>query len=102
MILDCSIQPDTCHTYCTEDTPLLSKVGSHSDLSVLSINESDRGIDASPLILNGPEKDDSISKKDYSDDSSNISGENEHLLEECIRSGMPKVCLYLSLYNNKL
>lgn len=70
------IQADTTCTYYTEDTPaILSHAGSNSDLSILSIpNES-------------------IRKKkdlDLSDDSSNLSGDNENILAECIQSAMPK------------
>ncbi|XP_066257958.1 adenomatous polyposis coli homolog isoform X2 [Euwallacea similis] len=58
--------------YCTEDTPAeLSRAGSHSNLSVLSIPKSKAG--------------------DFSsDESSNLSAENENILEECIQSAMPK------------
>lgn len=64
---------DTTKAYYTEDTPaLLSHAGSNSDLSLLSI----------PIDK---------SKKDYSsDESSNISGDNDNILAECIESGMPK------------
>ncbi|CAH0552603.1 unnamed protein product [Brassicogethes aeneus] len=65
---------DTVKTYFTEDTPaILSHAGSNSDLSCLSIPT------------------DVKSKKDYlSDDSSNLSGDNDNILAECIQSGMPK------------
>ncbi|XP_022919710.2 uro-adherence factor A-like isoform X1 [Onthophagus taurus] len=69
---------DTVKTYCTEDTPaILSHAGSQSDLSILS----------SPN-----EKKNNSNVKDYtSDDSgSNLSGDNENILAECIQSGMPK------------
>lgn len=65
---------DTIRTYCTEDTPaMLSHAGSNSDLSVLSINS--KPVDDKP---------------DFSDDSSNLSGDNDNILAECIQSGMPK------------
>lgn len=69
-------QGDTTCTYYTEDTPaILSHAGSNSDLSILSIpNE--------PI---GTRKD-----VDLSDDSSNLSGDNENILAECILSAMPK------------
>lgn len=64
---------DTTTMYCTEDTPGISHAGSISDLSVLSIAN------------------DSKSKKDYlSDDSSNLSADNENILAECIQLAMPK------------
>ncbi|XP_057666921.1 adenomatous polyposis coli homolog isoform X2 [Diorhabda carinulata] len=69
-------QVDTIRTYCTEDTPVrLSNAASNSDLSLLS-------------TCNDKE---SSRKGDYlSDDSSNLSGENDNILAECIQSGMPK------------
>lgn len=65
---------DTVRTYCTEDTPaILSHAGSNSDLSAISIPH------------------DASVKKDYlSDDSSNLSGDNDNILAECIQSAMPK------------
>ncbi|KAJ8951476.1 hypothetical protein NQ318_000170 [Aromia moschata] len=65
---------ETLRTYCTEDTPAgLSRTGSNSDLSFLSTPN------------------DKCAKKDYlSDDSSNLSGDNDNILAECIQSGMPK------------
>ncbi|XP_077289058.1 uncharacterized protein LOC143913256 [Arctopsyche grandis] len=93
-IQDNCLPSDTCHTYYTEDTPLLSKVGSQSDLSVLSINESDVSTNCSPVASNISKKNTTMSdKKDYSDDSSNLSDVSENLLAECIRSGMPKSAL---------
>lgn len=70
---------DTTRTYCTEDTPaMLSHAGSQSDLSILSISSKDKS---------GLERED---KPDFSDDSSNLSGDNDNILAECIQSGMPK------------
>ncbi|XP_050306295.1 adenomatous polyposis coli protein-like isoform X2 [Anthonomus grandis grandis] len=65
---------DAPKAYYTEDTPaVLSHAGSNSNLSTLS-------------ILN-----DSRSKQgDFSDDSSNLSVDNENILEQCIQSAMPK------------
>ncbi|XP_055598736.1 mucin-17-like [Uranotaenia lowii] len=61
---------DSLQQFCTEDTPAhLSKAPSNCDLSVLSFN-----------TRNGHE----------SDESSNVSDQNDKLLEECIRSGMPQ------------
>ncbi|XP_074030384.1 uncharacterized protein isoform X2 [Leptinotarsa decemlineata] len=70
-------QSDTLRAYCTEDTPVrLSRTGSISDLSVLSeLNESKVG----------------SRRGDYlSDDSSNLSGDNDNILAECIQSALPK------------
>ncbi|CAG9858226.1 unnamed protein product [Phyllotreta striolata] len=69
-------QGDTVRTYYTEDTPVrLSNAASNSDLSLLSAS-------------NGK---DGSRKGDYlSDDSSNLSGENDNILAECIQSAMPK------------
>lgn len=69
-----TVYSDTVKTYCTENTPaFLSRVGSNSDLSVLSTQSAEK------------------TKRDYlSDDSSNLSGDNENILAECIKSGMPK------------
>lgn len=69
------MQADTTCTYYTEDTPaILSHAGSNSDLSILSIPNDVK-----------PKKD-----LDLSDDSSNLSGDNENILAECIQSAMPK------------
>lgn len=69
-----ALNADCMRTYYTEDTPaVLSHAGSNSDLSVLSMQT------------------DNKSRKDYlSDDSSNLSGDNDNILAECIQSGMPK------------
>ncbi|XP_068911827.1 adenomatous polyposis coli protein-like isoform X7 [Tenebrio molitor] len=70
---------DCVRSYYTEDTPaLLSHAGSHSDLSVLSVNGE-----------NGTVKD------YFSDINSNFSDddeeEDEKLLDECVRFGMAKI-----------
>lgn len=72
-ILRSDINSDTTITYHTEDTPAaLSNAVSNSDLSILSIqNESE------------------IQKDYLSDESSNLSIENENILAECIQSAMP-------------
>ncbi|CAG9838038.1 unnamed protein product [Diabrotica balteata] len=69
-------QADTVRMYCTEDTPVrLSNAASNSDLSLLSVSNGKEG----------------SRRGDYlSDDSSNLSGENDNILAECIQSGMPK------------
>ncbi|XP_059490549.1 adenomatous polyposis coli protein-like isoform X3 [Neocloeon triangulifer] len=74
---------DAVQTFCTEDTPAISHAGSHSDLSVLSLRESAEGDSV------GDERPKNASTREESDDSS-FSGDNEHILAECIQSGMPK------------
>ncbi|XP_055527982.1 adenomatous polyposis coli protein-like isoform X2 [Wyeomyia smithii] len=62
---------DSLQRFCTEDTPArMSKATSNCDLSVLSMGTEENGHE--------------------SDESSNGSEQNDRLLEECIRSGMPK------------
>ncbi|KAL1492003.1 hypothetical protein ABEB36_012512 [Hypothenemus hampei] len=64
-------------TYCTEDTPAeLSRAGSNSNLSTLSIPNDNKS------KLGGADT--------SSDDSSNLSADNENILEECIQLAMPK------------
>ncbi|XP_015119192.1 myosin-G heavy chain-like [Diachasma alloeum] len=77
------ITSDTMHIYCTEDTPAdISPVGSQSNLSALSM----------PSILEDSEKPEELreSLNDLSDVSSNSSGDDEKILDECIQSGMSK------------
>ncbi|XP_053982611.1 adenomatous polyposis coli protein-like [Hylaeus volcanicus] len=82
--------PDTMHVYCTEDTPAdISPVGSQSNLSALSMPSVQEGVERI-------EKDKSSSeveshRNDLSDESSNLSGEDEKILDACIQSGIPKV-----------
>lgn len=66
---------DSTHNYCTEDTPaLLSHAGSNSNLSLLTTTSNLKK-----------------EEKNYlSDDSSNLSGDNDNILEECIQAAMPK------------
>lgn len=69
---------EVCKVYFTEDTPaILSKAGSNSNLSVLSI-------DSTPLRPS-----DTVDPHDTSD-SSNLSDAGD-LLEECIQKGIAKV-----------
>lgn len=66
-----SFPTDNIMKFCTEGTPaLMSKAGSNSNLSVLSIETNKHDL--------------------LSDDSSNNSDSNDQLLEECIRDGMKK------------
>lgn len=72
------VLPDTVHIYCTEDTPaVISPVGSQSNLSALSM----------PSILEDTERPDVMS---VLDNTTNLSREEEKILEECIQAGMPK------------
>ncbi|CAF4817210.1 unnamed protein product [Pieris macdunnoughi] len=65
---------DTCRVYFTEDTPaVLSKAGSNSNLSVLSVESSAAGL-----------------RPADTSDSSNLSDAGD-LLEECIRKGIAQV-----------
>ncbi|XP_034948754.1 adenomatous polyposis coli protein-like [Chelonus insularis] len=92
--LDISTSPDTVHVYCTEDTPAdISPVGSQSNLSALSM----------PSILEDFEKPENLDdvQNDLSDDSSNLSGDDEQILDECIQSAMPKRVSPISLVCKK-
>lgn len=84
-----AVSPDTMHIYCTEDTPAdISPFGSHSNLSALSLasipdyNE-DLTVDQDKVL-------ETERKGELSDESSNLSGDEEKLLDKCIKSGMPK------------
>ncbi|XP_076652002.1 uncharacterized protein LOC143358611 [Halictus rubicundus] len=81
---------DTVHVYCTEDTPAdISPVGSQSNLSALSMPSVQEDVERT--------EEDKLSNEvechtnDLSDESSNLSGEDEKMLDECIQSGIPKV-----------
>lgn len=101
--MEIGVVPDTVHVYCTEDTPAdISPVGSQSNLSALSM----------PSVQEDIEKIEQKSveierhRNDLSDESSNLSGEDEKILDECIQSGMSKVLaaftssFYLSIESN--
>ncbi|KAL4703837.1 hypothetical protein ACJJTC_016804 [Scirpophaga incertulas] len=81
---------DVCKVYFTEDTPaLLSKAGSNSNLSALSIDSTPR--ERPPT--DGDTAVDSIGRIDTANDtsdSSNLSDAGD-LLEECIQKGIAKV-----------
>ncbi|XP_066592581.1 adenomatous polyposis coli protein-like isoform X2 [Prorops nasuta] len=79
---------DTVCVYCTEDTPVdISPVGSHSNLSALSMPSIQEDIEYEEQ--HKPIKLESL-RNDLSDDSSNLSGDDEKILNECIQSGIPK------------
>ncbi|VVD05252.1 unnamed protein product [Leptidea sinapis] len=84
---------DSCRVYFTEDTPaILSKAGSNSNLSVLSI-ESNTPAAIDPLADESAGRDShadvSVDAHDTSD-SSNLS-DSADLLEECIQKGIAQV-----------
>ncbi|XP_013166580.1 PREDICTED: adenomatous polyposis coli protein-like [Papilio xuthus] len=100
---------DTCKVYFTEDTPaILSKAGSNSNLSVLSIDSSPPAPAAPPALPPPtlppptlpppatqhvpPEHEDKVSEHNHHDtsDSSNLSDAGD-LLEECIQKGIAQV-----------
>ncbi|KZC08828.1 PREDICTED: adenomatous polyposis coli protein-like [Dufourea novaeangliae] len=82
--------PDTVHVYCTEDTPAdISPVGSQSNLSALSMPSVQEDVERIEGIKLSGEVE--CHRNDLSDESSNLSGEDEKMLDECIQSGIPKV-----------
>ncbi|XP_001358709.3 uncharacterized protein Apc [Drosophila pseudoobscura] len=73
---------ETTRSYCTEDTPaLLSKVGSHTNLSAISVNSCNELKDPDP-----PSSADGVSSN--TSDCGGAAG--QHLLQQCIRDGMQK------------
>lgn len=83
------VASDTVHVYCTEDTPAdISPVGSQSNLSALSMPSVQEDVETvetdKPAELE-------CHRNDSFDEGSNLSGEDEKILNECIQSGMPKV-----------
>lgn len=83
------VAPDTVHVYCTEDTPAdISPVGSQSNLSALSMPSVQEDIEK---LEHDKSTEIECHRNDLSDESSNLSGEDEKILDECIQSGMPKV-----------
>lgn len=89
--IEAAAAPDTVHVYCTEDTPAdISPVGSQSNLSALSmpsVQEDVERIEEATSSAGAAE----CHRNDLSDESSNLSGEDEKILDECIQSGIPKV-----------
>ncbi|XP_034662904.1 uncharacterized protein LOC117897928 [Drosophila subobscura] len=73
---------ETTRSYCTEDTPaLLSKVGSHTNLSAISVSSCNELKDPDP-----PSSTDAVSSN--TSDCGGAAG--QHLLQQCIRDGMQK------------
>ncbi|CAB3379408.1 Hypothetical predicted protein [Cloeon dipterum] len=74
---------DTVQTFCTEDTPAISHANSHCDLSAISMRESAEGDSVADEMVENASTQISSAESSMSDD-------NEHILAECIQSGMPK------------
>lgn len=84
--------PDTVHVYCTEDTPAdISPVGSQSNLSALSMPSVQENVERVEEAKSSSEVE--SHRNDLSDESSNLSGEDEKILDACIQSGIPKVII---------
>lgn len=87
--IEIGVVSDTMHVYCTEDTPAdISPVGSQSNLSALSMPSVQEDIEK---IEQEKSAEIECHRNDLSDESSNLSGEDEKILDECIQSGMSKV-----------
>ncbi|RVE44291.1 hypothetical protein evm_011015 [Chilo suppressalis] len=77
---------DVCKVYFTEDTPaILSKAGSNSNLSALSIDSAPPSRRPEAIGSNEP-----VTNPQDTSDSSNLSDAND-VLEECIQKGIAKV-----------
>ncbi|XP_072753559.1 uncharacterized protein [Anoplolepis gracilipes] len=84
-----TVASDTVHVYCTEDTPAdISPVGSQSNLSALSMPSVQEDVEKIEPDSQLAEVD--CQRSDLFDESSNLSGEDEKILDECIQSGIPK------------
>ncbi|CAK9818330.1 Adenomatous polyposis coli protein [Anthophora plagiata] len=82
--------PDTVHVYCTEGTPAdISPVGSQSNLSALSMPSVQEDVERIEETKISSEI--GCHRNDLSDENSNLSREDEKILDECIQSGIPKV-----------
>ncbi|KAL6440387.1 hypothetical protein ACFW04_003135 [Cataglyphis niger] len=85
-----TVASDTVHVYCTEDTPAdISPVGSQSNLSALSMPSVQEDVEKIEPDSQSVEID-CHRGNDLFDESSNLSGEDEKILDECIQSGIPK------------
>lgn len=90
-----TVASDTVHVYCTEDTPAdISPVGSQSNLSALSMPSVQEDVEKIEPDSQSVEID-CHRGNDLFDESSNLSGEDEKILDECIQSGIPKVLIFL-------
>ncbi|XP_070152319.1 adenomatous polyposis coli homolog [Polyergus mexicanus] len=84
-----TVASDTVHVYCTEDTPAdISPVGSQSNLSALSMPSVQEDVEKIEPDSQSVEID--CHRGDLFDESTNLSGEDEKILDECIQSGIPK------------
>lgn len=84
------VASDTVHVYCTEDTPAdISPVGSQSNLSALSMPSVQEEIEK--IVCEQDKTEINCHRNDLFDENSNLSGEDEKILDECIQSGIPKV-----------
>jgi len=82
------VASDTVHVYCTEDTPAdISPVGSQTNLSALSMPSVQEDVEK----VESDKSADNRHRNDSFDEGSNLSGEDEKILNECIQSGIPKV-----------
>ncbi|KAL0113058.1 hypothetical protein PUN28_012348 [Cardiocondyla obscurior] len=84
------VASDTVHVYCTEDTPAdISPVGSQSNLSALSMPSVQEDIEK---IVCEQDKlpETGCQRNNLFDENSNLSGEDEKILDECIQSGISK------------
>nr|XP_012231160.1 PREDICTED: adenomatous polyposis coli protein-like isoform X2 [Linepithema humile] len=83
-----NVASDTVHVYCTEDTPAdISPMGSLSNLSALSMPSVQEDVEN---IEQDKSAEIDCHGNDLFDESANLSGEDEKILNECIQSGMPK------------
>lgn len=77
-----TLAEEVAKNYCTEDTPaLLSKVGSNTNLSAISINSTNE---------TQPKRYSLNLSDDISSNASDCGGGAAHILEQCIRDGMQK------------
>lgn len=90
--IEAVVSSDTVHVYCTEDTPAdISPVGSQSNLSALSMPSVQEDVEKLEEVKSSSEVE--CHRNDLSDESSNLSGEDEKILHECIQSGIPKAII---------
>ncbi|KAH8311504.1 hypothetical protein KR044_006661 [Drosophila immigrans] len=79
-----ALAEETTHSYCTEDTPaLLSKVGSNTNLSAISIN-------STPGVPQQQQPAQQRYSLNLSDDVSSNASDCGGVLQQCIRDGMKK------------
>lgn len=92
-----TVASDTVHVYCTEDTPAdISPVGSHSNLSALSMPSVQEDVEKIEPDSQDRSAEMDCRRSDLFDEGSNLSGEDEKILDECIQSGIPKVLFNFS------